>query len=212
MFMLIASLKRLMPVKRMTHIFVSGTKFILFGAFIIVFAWGTGKICKDIQTARFLIGLLSENASPGMIPLASFILSSIISFATGTSYGTMAIMFPIIVPLSYELSVNSGIPMENTMQYLYASMGSILAGACFGDHCSPISDTTLFSSLSTGSDHIHHVRTQIPYALTVAFICMIAGYIPVCFGIKSWVCIPLGVACCFLAVRIFGKKNPCPTE
>lgn len=211
-FVIMAKIKGIFTFKRMANIFVAGAKFVLFAVFVIVFAWSIGTICKEVHTAHFLVSILSDTLSPRLIPLLGFLLSAVIAFATGTSYGTMAIMFPIIIPLSYELSRLSGLPADLASNLLFASMGSILAGACFGDHCSPISDTTLFSSLSSGADHLHHVKTQLPYALTVAAISVLFGYLPIGYGISPWICLPVSAIVMFLVIMIIGKKNPKPED
>ncbi|MCK4629790.1 MAG: hypothetical protein KAT56_12355, partial [Sedimentisphaerales bacterium] len=114
-------------------------------------------------------------------PAIVFIVASLTSFATGTSWGTMAILIPTAVPVAYVLEGSSyGIITMITM-------GAVLDGAIFGDHCSPISDTTIISSLSSSCDLLQHVRTQLPYSLIVAAFALICGYIPSSFGLgRGW--------------------------
>ena len=101
--------------------------------------------------------------SPALIPFLAFFLSGFISFATGTSWGTYAIMIPIAVPMAIQFSGG------NVLDPLVAvSFAAVAGGGVFGDHCSPLSDTTVLSSLGAASDHIDHTRTQLPYALVVA--------------------------------------------
>ena len=110
-----------------------------------------------------------------------FLVAGLTAFATGTSWGTMAILIPTAVPIAFHL--DGGLYGLTTM----ISLGAILDGAIFGDHCSPISDTTIMSSISSACDHVHHVRTQLPYSLTVAALAMCCGYLPSAIGIPSWI-------------------------
>jgi len=108
----------------------------------------------------------------------------IIAFSTGTSWGTMAILMPLAIPLAHELG-------GADMHLIYATLGSVLTGSIFGDHCSPISDTTILSSMASASDHIDHVKTQMPYALTTAAVAAAVGYIPAGFGLSPWIWIAM---------------------
>mgnify|MGYP000866517950 FL=1 len=102
--------------------------------------------------------------TPAMLPLATFFAGALISFFTGTSWGTYAILTPFVLPLAFQLSGGAVSPL------VLATIGAVVGGGCFGDHCSPVSDTTCLSSFGAGSDHMDHVSTQIPYAVTVAVI------------------------------------------
>lgn len=123
-----------------------------------------------IGTAQYIVSITEEWMSPALLLALSFLVCAVISFLTGTSWGTIAIMVPIIIPLAF--SVTDG----ELGTVIYAAVATILGGATFGDHCSPISDTTILSSLAAGADHIAHVKTQIPYALSYAVIASI-GYL-----------------------------------
>ena len=116
-----------------------------------------------------------------------FIVGAIVSFSTGTSYGTMAILIPTAVPVAMELDGGYGL-------ITMISIGAVLDGAIFGDHCSPISDTTIMSSIGSGCDHVHHVRTQLPYSITVALIALCAGYLPAAAGVPPWIGVAAGAA------------------
>lgn len=154
---------------------LSGMRGMLFAALILVLAWALGGVCRDLQTAQFLIGAVGDWLTPMWIPPTVFVLAALVSFATGTSWGTMAILFPLVVPLAHEIAPgNEGI--------LLGTVSSILAGAVWGDHCSPISDTTILSSMATSCDHMDHVRTQLPYALVVGATSLLCGEIPVAAG------------------------------
>ena len=144
--------------------------------------------------------------SAKLLPTAVFLLAAVLSFSTGTSFGTMGILMPMVVSLTYSLlmalngSVTAGDPI------LLACVGSVLAGAIFGDHCSPISDTTILSSQSCGCDHIAHVVTQLPYALTVAAIGVVCGTLPIGWGVSVWVLLPLQLVGIFGVLMLAGKR------
>ena len=124
---------------------------------LIVLAFALGATSRELQAGEYLASLTEGFLSPIFLPAVLFIMSGVMAFATGTSWGTFAIMLPIAVPMAAALDIN-----------LHVMIGAVLGGAIFGDHCSPISDTTIVASLAAGSDHIDHVNTQLPYALGVA--------------------------------------------
>jgi len=139
---------------------------------ILLFAIFIGKIIGDLGTAKYLADLLSGNISPVLIPMLVFLVAALTAFSTGTSWGTFSIMMPIGLALGATMGLD--IPLV---------IASVISGGIFGDHASPISDTTIISSMAAGCDHVEHVRTQLPYALiggvlaAVAF--LVAGYLTV---------------------------------
>ena len=130
--------------------------------------------------------------------LSIFILGAIISFSTGSAYGTMSILMPLAIPLAYKINPE--------MSFVIVSTSAVLTGAIFGDHCSPISDTTILSSMGAGCSHIDHVKTQMWYALFVAAITILFGYIPAGFGLPIYIVLPMSCVALFIGVMIFGKK------
>lgn len=147
---------------------------------ILVFAWGLKAVCDALQTGGFLGAIVSNVLSPVWFPAIIFVVAALTSFATGTSWGTMAILIPTATPIAFGLDGSTyGITT-------IICLGAVLDGSIFGDHCSPISDTTIMSSISSSCDHIHHVRTQLPYSLTVAGLAIICGYLPAAFGFPPW--------------------------
>ena len=167
---------------------MSGMRSMLFAAVILVLAWALGGVCKDLDTAAFIIGVVGDWLAPAWIPATVFTISALVSFATGTSWGTMAILFPLVVPLAYELA-----PGNETI--LLGTVSSILAGSVWGDHCSPISDTTVLSSMATSCDHMDHVRTQLPYAVLIGVASLICAELPVAAGwYGPWVGLAVGAA------------------
>lgn len=141
-----------------------------------------------------------------LLPTVVFVLAGIVAFSTGTSWGTMGILMPIVIPMAYALI--STVTTEQILQHplMLASVAGVLSGAIFGDHCSPISDTTVLSSQACSCDHIAHVMTQMPYAVGVALINIAFGTIPLGLGWSVWILLPLqlvGVVCLLL---VFGRK------
>lgn len=178
-------------------IWVQGMKSLVITGVILLLAWSLSSVIGELGTADFLVSLLSDSMPAFVLPAVIFILGSIISFATGTSYGTMGILMPLAIPLAASLS-----PDPN---FVIMSAGAVLTGAIFGDHCSPISDTSILSSMGAASDHVDHVKTQLPYAITVAAISIVCGYIPVALGLSIWIVLPLAAVATILIVRFVGK-------
>jgi Na+/H+ antiporter NhaC len=157
--------------------FKRGLKRAMIPFVILILAWSLKNCCDGLKTGEFLTAILSGRVSPHWFPAAVFIVASLTSFATGTSYGTMAILIPTAVPVAFALDGDSyGL---TTM----ISLGAVLDGAIFGDHCSPISDTTIMSSIASSCDLIEHVRTQLPYSLFVAGLALFLAYLPSAFGL-----------------------------
>lgn len=178
---------------------MSGMRGMLLAALILVLAWALGAVCRDLHTAEFLIGVVGDWLTPMWIPATVFVLAAVVSFATGTSWGTMAILFPLVVPLAHEIAPGSeGI--------LLGAVSSILAGSVWGDHCSPISDTTILSSMATSCDHMDHVRTQLPYALSVGLVSLLCAEIPVAAGwYGPWVGLAVGGVAMIVAFELISR-------
>lgn len=166
-------------------------------AFLLL-AWIIRQICDELGTAYFLLAVTKGNVNPYLIPLVTFIAASMISFATGTSWGVMSILIPTMAPLAFKLG---GLPI------FIMTMASILDGAIFGDHCSPVSDTTILSSISSGCDHIDHVKTQIPYAILCMVVAGLAGYFMVARGYPVMLTYLIGMAAIVAFLFIVGR-NP----
>jgi Na+/H+ antiporter NhaC len=186
---------------------VCGMKGMMAAMVTLILAWGIGTVCSDLKTADFLVGQLSDSLHPGLIPSIVFILAAATAFATGTSWATMSILIPLAVPIAVGVTASAGYDAGLSNSILLASISSVLAGALFGDHCSPISDTTVLSSMSSGCDHIDHVRTQLPYSLTVAAVALIVGYLPAGFGVSPWIGLVVGAVLLFGVLRLIGKKS-----
>jgi Na+/H+ antiporter NhaC len=146
---------------------------------ILVLAWSLKSTCDALETGVFLVDAVGETLSPAWFPALVFVLAGLTAFATGTSWGTMAILIPTAGPMAFDLDgARYGLTTMMTL-------GAVLDGAILGDHCSPISDTTIMSSISSACDHLHHVTTQIPYSLTVGAAALFAGYLPAAGGLPA---------------------------
>jgi len=142
----------------------SGIKGIMPAAMILIFAYALNTLSADLGTAAYIVSLTESWLTPGLLPTVTFLLAGIIAFSTGTSWGTFAIILPIAVPLAFGFSDGAQNPL------VYATIAAVTGGGVFGDHCSPISDTSILASTGAASDHIDHVRTQLPYAIVVGII------------------------------------------
>jgi Na+/H+ antiporter NhaC len=176
----------------------------LLAVVILILAWGLGDVTEALGTGPYISGLLQDTLPLRLLPVLVFIVAAATSFATGTSWGTMAILFPVVIPLAVAMGAGVGFGGEN-YTLLLGVISSVMAGSIFGDHCSPISDTTVMSSMASACDHIDHVRTQLPYALVVAVVAMAVGDIPTAYGLSPWIALLLGVAVLYLLLRFVGK-------
>ena len=150
-------------------------------------------------------GFIATNFVP-MLPTMVFVLASIVAFSTGTSWGTMGIVMPLVIPLAYSQLSTGDTVVTEANPILLCCIGSVLAGAIFGDHCSPISDTTVLSSQASGCDHIAHVRTQLPYAVLVGLVSIVFGTLPIGYGVPVWLLLPIGIAAMVGALFLIGRK------
>ena len=186
---------------------VEGFKSMFNAVVILTMAWAIALVTKDMHTAEFVSQLLVQwSLSPALVPAITFVLAALIGFSTGTSWGTMAILYPLILPASWLLCQEQGLGMDGTLPIFYNVVASVLAGAVMGDHCSPISDTTIMSSLSSQCDHLQHVGTQMPYALTVGGVALLLGVLPSALGLPSWLAFLLAGLVLWCVVRFVGKK------
>ena len=204
---ILAISQRLLTLDQSIAAWIGGVKAMILAALILTMAWAIGNICNDLKTADYIIYISEGFLSPYFIPLLSFIIAALISFATGTSWGVMAILMPIVIPIAYHIPQGDPVISFAHQQGIFLStIGSVLAGATFGDHCSPISDTTIMSSMASGADHIDHVRTQLPYALFGGILSIIVGYLPIGFGFSPWFMLPAGIIIIILSIRFFASK------
>ncbi|AYE34418.1 Na+/H+ antiporter NhaC family protein [Clostridium septicum] len=191
-------LKGIFTLSEAIDTWIDGMKPLLITGVILILAWSLSSVIKELGTAKYLVSLLSGTLPYFLLPSLIFILGAVISFATGTAYGTMGILMPLAIPLAFSINTDMG--------YVIVSASAVLTGAIFGDHCSPISDTTILSSMGSGCNHIDHVKTQMPYALFVAVITIVFGYIPAGFGLAWYIVLPIALLAVYIGVQILGKK------
>lgn len=189
-------------VKHVLSAINTGTTSSFLPVLILLLAWSLKSVCDDLQTGEYVVTLLSPHLSPLWFPAILFFIAAITAFGTGTSWGTMSILIPITIPIAYALDGQSyGL-------ITVICLGAVLDGAIFGDHCSPISDTTIMSSIAAHCDHLHHVKTQMPYSVFIATIALIAGYLPAAMGVTPLIAYAAGVLLLVAGLMYFGKKPP----
>lgn len=198
--------RKIFGVREAIETWVKGWKTMVITVVILLLAWSLSSVIKELGTSRYLVEMLSQSTPKFILPAVIFVLGSFISFSTGTSYGTMGILMPLAIPLASAVALNYGLSGEAYHAYMIVSISSVLTGAIFGDHCSPISDTTILSSMGAGCSHMNHVGTQIPYTLSVGAITIVVGYLPVALGLNIWIALILGLIATYLLVRFVGKK------
>lgn len=199
--------QRIMNLQDTVETIIKGFKSMMPALLILILAWSLALVTEDMHTADFLSRAIEGKIDPWFIPAFTFILSAFVAFSTGSSWSTMALVYPIILPAAWLLCMNDSMPVELAMPIFYNVVSSVLAGSVLGDHCSPISDTTILSSLASGCNHIDHVRTQIPYALTVGTISVLAGTIPSAMGLPPFLSFLVAIAAIIGVVEVFGKKS-----
>lgn len=165
-------IQKLMTGKEMIDLTLKGMSGMISMALLMVLAFAIGTMCKTLGTGFYVAEITRAWLSPALVPAIIFVVSCFIAFATGTSWGTFAIMIAIAVPMAQSFGTDPHI-----------AIAAALSGGVFGDHCSPISDTTIISSMASASDHIDHVRTQLPYALAAGagalLLFVIAGFLSI---------------------------------
>ncbi len=183
-----------------------GARATLFGMIVLILAWSMSAVTSDLNAKGYLISILGDSLPVALVPAVVFVLAAITAFSTGTSWGTMGILLPLVLPLTWAVMTVSGMADASGMHIMYSAIACVLAGAVWGDHCSPISDTTVLSSIASGCDHIEHVRTQLPYALLVGLVAIGIGTIPAGYGAPPWVSLIVGGAILLTVLRFFGRR------
>ena len=170
--------------------FLDGARTMLGPVVILVAAWMLGSVLAALGTAGSITRAAAALDAAPVLPLVIFITGAVVSFATGTSWGTMGILFPLAIPAAAGASGHLDPAAQAT--FLHVTVAAVFSGAVFGDHCSPFSDTTIVSSISCGVEPHDHVRTQIPYALIAAAVAALVGFLPAGFGVPAWVSLVAG--------------------
>ncbi len=200
--------QRLLSLKESMESMVDGFRLMLTAVLILTLAWALAALTEDLHTAEFISGsLIDMNISPYLVPGLAFVLAALVAFSTGSSWGTMAILYPLMLPAIWLLSKDAGLGYDESLTIFHNVVSVILAGSVLGDHCSPISDTTIMSSLASQCNHIDHVRTQLPYAISVGLVSLFIGTIPAAYGFPVSASFILGFGVLFLIIRFVGKKD-----
>lgn len=189
---------------------IKGLQSMLMAVVILVLAWSIAGLCDDqhLNTAGFVIDGLGDSIPAWWMPATAFGIAAAVSFATGSSFATMGLLIPLFISFTAQLMVLGPIDLDMHHPYMLGTIGAVLAGSIWGDHCSPISDTTVLSSAAAGCNHLSHVATQMPYAMTVGLVSLLLGYLPIGWGVSPFVSLPLGLGVLVGIVFFFGKRPP----
>lgn len=185
---------------------MEGFKTMLPAILILVLSWSLASVTETLHTADFLTSVVGDSIHPGWFPAITFILAALVAFSTGSSWGTMAILYPLVLPALTSVCLQFGLDDGYALSLFLNATSCILAGSVLGDHCSPISDTTILSSLASSCDHISHVKTQMPYALSVGGVALLLGTIPAGWGVSPIWLMLIGGAAVFFIIKFVGKK------
>ena len=188
--------RRPLTLSAILRTWVSGITGFSYALLILVLAWAIKEMCQAVHTSDYLIGALESVLDPRFLPLLVFGLAAAVAFSIGTSWTTMALLLPTMLPVAHQMG-------DITLVILVAA--AVLDGAIFGDHCSPISDTTVLSSIAASCDHIAHVRTQAPYAITTMCIAAVCGYLGSTLLYSTYVGLGLGMLVVVATLFIVGR-------
>ncbi|MYF76285.1 MAG: Na+/H+ antiporter NhaC family protein [Acidobacteria bacterium] len=202
----LAVARRILSLGSAIGAWIAGLRSMVLAIVILVLAWSIGDVTAELHAAQYLVQVLQNVLNPSLLPTLTFVVAGVMAFATGTSWATMAVLMPLVIPLSHALAQNAGLAVAVSDPILMGVVGAVLAGAVFGDHCSPISDTTVLSSMASACDHLDHVKTQLPYALSAAGIAIVLGILPTSFGVSPGIALIAGIAAAILVVRLAGAR------
>ncbi|UKN02941.1 hypothetical protein K6119_05360 [Paracrocinitomix mangrovi] len=198
--------QKILTLQKTVDTTIAGFKTMVPALLILVLAWALAMVTEEMHTAEFLYRVMkAADIAYWLIPALTFILAAVVAFSTGSSWSTMALVYPLILPAAWVIS-SGELGDADALPIFYNTVSAVLAGAVLGDHCSPISDTTILSSLASGCNHIDHVRTQIPYALTVGGVSVVLGTLSTALGMPPILAFILGIGGLIAVVEFFGKK------
>jgi Na+/H+ antiporter NhaC len=185
----------------LAQVFGEGVSRFLSPSLVLIAAWCLSGTLRELGASTFLSQALSGNLPPALFPVSVFILGVLISFTTGTSWGTMGVLMPLTIPVCATIAPGSEAMMAS-------AVAAVFSGAVFGDHCSPLSDTTIISSIACEIEPYNHFRTQLPYALLAASVAALAGFIPMGYGLSPWLCLLLGSIILLVTPLVIRKYFP----
>ena len=198
--------QRILSLNETFEAWYSGVKFMLMGLLVLVLAWALADISKELHTADFIVSVLGDKIPIQILPTVIFFIAAITAFGSGSSWGVMAILMPLVIPLCWAVMDNYGGPGPENIHILYSTIACVLTGAVWADHCSPISDTTILTSMASGCELMDHVRTQMPYALVSGAVALFMGTLPAGFGAPWWLLLCLGFALLFIIMHKYGES------
>ncbi|MGR7922725.1 Na+/H+ antiporter NhaC family protein [Zobellella denitrificans] len=203
----------LLSMDETAHYWFEGVKSMLLPITILMMAWALSSVNEALNTSDYLVSVLSDSLSPELIPVSVFLLSAFTAFATGSSWGVMGIMMPLVVPLAWAVLQHHGLAGDPAAMHLfYAAVAAVLAGAVWGDHCSPLAETTLLAAMASGCGLVEHVRTQLPYALFVGVISTLCAVLPVAYGLPWWLGLAISAGIMALGLRLLGRRAEAPEQ
>ncbi len=204
---LLSLAQRILTLEQVVDAWYRGLRAMIKAIIILVLAWSLGAVTTELGTSDFLVSVLGDTVPAWTLPAIVFLIAAATGFGTGSSWGAMGILVPLVVPLTWAVMQSQGLTGPEHMHLLYSAIASVLAGSVWGDHCSPISDTTILSSLASGCDHVEHVRTQLPYAGIVGLAALLLCSIPVALGLPWWAGMGIGFLVLLGVLRLLGQ-NP----
>ncbi len=202
---ILSIIQGILTLEQTVNALLKGMKPMVLAMIILVLAWSLSSVSEQLETSQYISSMIQDSLSVNWLPLLTFLLAALTAFATGSSWGAMGILIPLVVPIVWNMMGAQNVLDPSHFYILYTTIASILAGAVWGDHCSPISDTTILSSMASGCDHIEHVRTQIPYAFYAGGFAMVVGIIPASFGFSPLLSILIAVSGMYFGLRWKGK-------
>ena len=199
--------QRILSLNETFDAWYNGLKFMMMGLLVLVLAWALADISKDLHTADYIVSVLGDKIPIQILPTVVFFIAAVTAFGSGSSWGVMAILMPLVIPLCWAVMENYGGPGPENIHILYSTIACVLTGAVWADHCSPISDTTILTSMASGCDLMDHVKTQMPYALIAGAIALFIGTLPAGFGVPWWLLLGLGFILLFIIINTYGKPT-----
>ena len=199
--------QRILSLNETFEAWYNGLKFMLMGLLVLVLAWALADISKELHTADYIVSVLGDKIPIQILPTVVFFIAAITAFGSGSSWGVMAILMPLVIPLCWAVMENYGGPGPENIHILYSTIACVLTGAVWADHCSPISDTTILTSMASGCDLMDHVKTQMPYALIAGSTALFAGTLPAGFGVPWWILLGFGFVILFIIINTYGKST-----
>ena len=197
--------QRILSLNETFEAWYNGLKFMMMGLIVLVLAWALADISKELHTADYIISVLGDKIPIQALPAVVFFIAGLTAFGSGSSWGVMAILMPLVIPLCFAIMENSSGSYAENMHILYSTIACVLTGAVWADHCSPISDTTILTSMASGCELMDHVKTQMPYALISGAIALFVGTLPAGFGVPWWMLLFLGFIFLFIIINVYGR-------